>query len=335
MEFFDLTNDNDFRDLTTAELTGRPVRSLDGNDTVNGTEADDDINGNQGNDIIDGRGASDRFIRGGKGNDSVSGGAGNDPHVNGNNDSDTVDGGEGDDTVFGGRESDLVMGGNGNDLIHGDFGIDTLMGGAGADTFVLQRGKGEDVILDFTVNVDTFFLEELNPSNISLSESGGNTIIADTVTGQPVATIVGVNQATIAGVLGVPAGTIPIEGQDPDAAGGSFNETSLEPSNGWTGNVFIDNDGGGWLADGNVDIITNSFTVIGGQLVPVDNALVFRIIPDNNDQNDNVSLRILDSSSGIGFSQNTYNAQEDQGFAIIGLNLTNNSILEATLFINE
>jgi hypothetical protein len=335
MEFFDLTNGNDVRTFNPGELGGRPVRSLDGNDNVTGSQDDDDINGNMGDDTIDGAGGNDRFIRGGKGNDSVSGGAGNDPHVNGNNNNDTVDGGAGDDTVFGGQNNDMVGGGAGNDLIHGDFGIDTLMGGAGADTFVLQQGKGEDVILDFSVGEDSFSLENLSAANINLNEVGGNTIISDAITGQPVATVIGVNQATIAGILGVSPGQIGVGGSSAGAAGGSFNTTSVEPQGGWTGDVFITERGDGWDAFGDVDIINNSYVFIDNELIPVEDAIVLRIFADENTDNDTVALEILDSSLGIGFSESQYTAQEDQGLVVIGLNLTGGGFMEATLFINE
>ncbi|AFY70940.1 Hemolysin-type calcium-binding region [Thalassoporum mexicanum PCC 7367] len=335
MEFFDLTNGNDTRTFNPGELGGRPVRSLDGDDNVTGSADSDDINGNQGNDTIDGGAGNDTFVRGGKGNDNVFGGAGDDPHVNGNNNNDTVDGGEGNDTVFGGKESDVVNGGNGNDRVQGDFGIDTLSGGAGADTFVLQRGKGEDVILDFSAGEDGFFLEEISPNEINLNEFGGNTIISDSVTGQPVATLVGVNQATVADILGVSPGQVGIGGSSAGAAGGSFNTTSLEPNGGWDGNVTITDRGDGWDAFGNVEILNNSFVFIENELIPVENALVFRIFADENDDNDTVDLEILDPSLGVGFAQSQYQAQEDQVLVVIDLVFDDSGFDTATLFINE
>jgi hypothetical protein len=70
-------------------------------------------------------------------------------------------------------------------------------------------------------------------------------------------------------------------------------------------------------------------------LIPVNNALVFNITPDANNDTDTVALEILDPGLGIGFSQSQYQAQEDQRFVAIDLNLDGTGFLQATLFINE
>jgi hypothetical protein len=136
------------------------------------------------------------------------------------------------------------------------------MGGAGADTFVLQQGKGEDVILDFSIGEDSFFLENLSLSNLNLNEVGGNTIISDAITGQPVATLVGINQVTLASILGVSPGQVGVGGSSAGAAGGSFNTTSIEPFGGWNGNVVISDRGDGWDAFGNINIVSNALYLL-------------------------------------------------------------------------
>jgi predicted extracellular nuclease len=146
------------------------VRGMEGHDSIEGSHGSDTLNGNQGNDLVNG-GLGNDSLHGGKNNDTVNGGMGDDTlfgdwgndvldgwegndFLNGNRGNDWVDGGEGNDTLHGGKDDDTLIGGIGNDWLFGDLGNDSLLGGDGQDIFVLQIGRGSDVIADFTKNTD-------------------------------------------------------------------------------------------------------------------------------------------------------------------------------------
>jgi len=63
-------------------------------------------------------------------------------------------GGGGNDTLLGGLGDDTIFGEIGNDRIAGYGGDDVLNGGGGADLFVFVRSSGDDLVTDFTDNVD-------------------------------------------------------------------------------------------------------------------------------------------------------------------------------------
>ncbi|NEQ77568.1 MAG: calcium-binding protein [Okeania sp. SIO2C9] len=161
-------------ELLTGSSDADEIFGLAGDDTINGLESGDLISGNQGNDILDGNAGNDT-LRGGKGNDNLSG--------------------------------DL-----GSDNIYGDVGTDTLTGGEGFDNFVLQRQNqpptGDqdinqaDLITDFNLEQDAIGLlggitfEELNIFQGS-NELADSTIIQDTVTGEFLAILSGVNSSEL------------------------------------------------------------------------------------------------------------------------------------------
>ena len=62
---------------------------------------------------------------------------------------DVLVGGDGNDTLIGGRGNDTLIGGKGNDILFGISGSNTMTGGSGSDTFVLNAGRGYDVVKDF------------------------------------------------------------------------------------------------------------------------------------------------------------------------------------------
>ncbi|WP_432811409.1 calcium-binding protein [Pantanalinema sp. GBBB05] len=108
------------------------------------------------NDVINGMGGNDRLwglsgndtLRGGEGSDTLYGGQGNDL-LNGQWDNDFLDGGLGNDTLRGGDGNDYLIGSFGNDTLQGQAGNDRLVGGGGQDLFIIQRGEGDDTIVDF------------------------------------------------------------------------------------------------------------------------------------------------------------------------------------------
>ena len=67
---------------------------------------------------------------------------------------DRLDGGLGNHLLYGGSGDDYLSGGSGDDSLKGGRGTDKVYGGTGADEFVLTRGAGCDVIMDFTDGQD-------------------------------------------------------------------------------------------------------------------------------------------------------------------------------------
>jgi 5'-nucleotidase / UDP-sugar diphosphatase len=107
-------------------------------------------------------------LRGNFGNDTLSGLLGNDRLV----------GLDGNDVLLGGRGNDTCIGGNGNDTIISGIGNDRSLGGAGRDVYVLGRGAGRNVILDFRNNQDKLTLTDgLRFNNLRFSEVGNDTVV--------------------------------------------------------------------------------------------------------------------------------------------------------------
>ena len=109
-----------------------------GDDEVIGNAAGNQIRGNAGNDRLIGGQRSD-FLDGGSGNDTLSGNGGND-NLKGRGGNDRLFGGDGDDTLSGQSGNDIMDGGNGSDRFEFNF--------------------GDDVIRDFTDDVDTLALDD-------------------------------------------------------------------------------------------------------------------------------------------------------------------------------
>ncbi len=83
--------------------------------------------------------------------------------LHGTSDFDVLNGRGGNDILFGRSDGDILRGGDGNDVLFGQGGDDRLIGGRGDDllsggtgdnTFVFGFNSGEDVITDFTSDVD-------------------------------------------------------------------------------------------------------------------------------------------------------------------------------------
>ncbi len=128
-----------------------PLRTGDGNDTVDGTSGNDRVDGGRGNDVLRGLDGNDSLI-GFDGNDLIFGGNGNDTLLGGNG-ADSISGGDGDDLIKGGQGNDVLVGLAGNDRLEGESGNDYLQGGDGNDTLFggvgtdrLFGGNGDDII---------------------------------------------------------------------------------------------------------------------------------------------------------------------------------------------
>lgn len=129
-----------------------------------------------------------------EGNDTVQGVA-DEEAILGNKGQDRIAGGAGNDSLRGGRDNDRLSGENGNDTLSGDRGADTLTGGEGADVFIVQPNRdGSDVITDYQDGADKLLLNgSLNFNNLTISNNGGNTVIADN-TGQVLTVLQGINK---------------------------------------------------------------------------------------------------------------------------------------------
>ena len=119
-------NTSEFIELSPGDVTNFPLGAwvLDGNDTVDGSEASELILGNEGEDFLTGFAGNDSLF-GGKGRDALYGDEGNDC-LSGGLDADFLTGDAGDDILFGGRGKDLLGGGDGNNTLVGGLGRDLL-----------------------------------------------------------------------------------------------------------------------------------------------------------------------------------------------------------------
>jgi Ca2+-binding RTX toxin-like protein len=124
----------------------------------NGTDADDVFSGTAGNDVIRGLGGND-VLTGLEGNDKLTGGGGKDT-LNGNNGRDTLTGNGGRDILIGGDDTDI------------------LRGGGDRDIFVLQKGPGQDTIIDYRDGKDRLGLSDgLRFQDLQFFQRGSNTLV--------------------------------------------------------------------------------------------------------------------------------------------------------------
>ncbi|MDC0833598.1 calcium-binding protein [Geitlerinema sp. CS-897] len=216
LDFFRASSDNSGDDTVNGTDSGDLINLLNGNDiafgfagndTIDGGSGDDTfaggagddlltggdnndiVFGNTGRDTLDG-GNGDDIVAAGKDDDIVSGGNGND-FVFGNIGNDRVNGDSGDDSLFGGQDTDTLIGGDGNDFLSGDLGNDELTGNSGADIFLLNVGRGSDIITDFTSGEDRLGLvQPLDANTLEIELNGGNTTVS--FGGELLATLTGV-----------------------------------------------------------------------------------------------------------------------------------------------
>ncbi len=200
------TSNPDFLEGTidADSIEGRPA-----NDTLLGFQGNDTIQGNEDNDSLHG-GQGDDFLQGGKGRDSVLGELGNDTlHgdlgddlmvgnlgqdlINDTAGNDSLHGGQGADTLFNEEGDDHIYGDRDNDILYTGLGANLLTGGPGSDLFVLGRdrnGNDTDIIIDFRPGFDLLGLEgDLEFSDLNFVQTGNDTTIFDTETGEALAII--------------------------------------------------------------------------------------------------------------------------------------------------
>jgi len=141
----------------------------------------------------------------------------------GNSEGQTLSGSGGDDEIFGMGGADVISGGSGNDVLVGGSGDDALTGGTGADTFVFVSGFGNDTITDFDVAVDTLDLSGtgLTFQELSIAQSGADTVVSDgvgnsvTLTGVSVGSL---NSSNVSGADPITVTTDLDEDPSPDGA---------------------------------------------------------------------------------------------------------------------
>jgi hypothetical protein len=80
-------------------------------------------------------------------------------------------------TLTTGADGDSIIGGAGNDRITGGGGDDDLTGGLGSDTFVFAATFGSDTIADFVTGVDHIELHGFSADDVTITPSGGDSII--------------------------------------------------------------------------------------------------------------------------------------------------------------
>ncbi|WP_199336738.1 5'-nucleotidase C-terminal domain-containing protein [Oscillatoria sp. FACHB-1407] len=118
--------------------------------------------------VLQGNNRPNRF-RGRGADDTISGLGGNDRMV----------GLAGDDVLLGGAGNDVLDGGTGNDVVNGGIGNNTARGAAGNDIFVLERGVGRTLVVDFRNTIDRLGLGEgVTLRGIRIREVGNNTVIS-------------------------------------------------------------------------------------------------------------------------------------------------------------
>ncbi len=191
-------------DSLSGGLDNDELRGGEGADELFGEQGADTLHGGEGDDLLDG-GSSKDILRGGIGADSLMGGNARDT-LYGGNDDDMLDGGSEGDTLYGGNGDDTLDGGTGDDMIVGGRGDDELRGNTGADTFVFIRKNGDDVITDFSDDIDFLDLSALSIANLAEFQAAatdtndGLFVDLDLLGGSGSVLIEGIDEAQITGL---------------------------------------------------------------------------------------------------------------------------------------
>jgi glycerophosphoryl diester phosphodiesterase len=175
--------------------TGNDVVSTDdGNHIIRGGTGDDRISTGRGNSTIWG-GTGNDILRVMEGSNAIYGGIGNDvitadngdDHLYGGEGNDIITAGNGDNTIFGDAGDDLINSGSGSDLIYTGRGQNLVSSGTGEDRVYLQ-GSDDRIILSAGAGSVTIFGFDssdrlslgtgLSFSDLSISQSGRNTLIS-------------------------------------------------------------------------------------------------------------------------------------------------------------
>lgn len=183
-----------YNDVITGNIEPNYLRGYHGNDQ---------LRGGAGNDILRGDSGAD-FLVGGDGNDwayyhtsnaSVSINIGNSTtergghaegdrlvaveRVLGSKYNDAITGNGDENYLRGYSGNDQIRGGAGNDIIRGDAGHDIMYGGSGGDIFYFVGNDGNDLIMDFEVNIDKIYVRNTSVQleDIVFTVEDGDSII--------------------------------------------------------------------------------------------------------------------------------------------------------------
>jgi Ca2+-binding RTX toxin-like protein len=130
----------------TAQPSSNAINpTIEGTQTIEGTNERDTLYGTQNDDHIEGHNKDD-IMYGHAGDDEIEGGKGDDL-LYGEEGEDILQGETKNDKLFGGDGNDELDGGKGNDELIAEEGNDRLEGGLDADNF--DCGLGKDIVVDF------------------------------------------------------------------------------------------------------------------------------------------------------------------------------------------
>ena len=110
------------------------------------------------------------------------------------------------ENAIGGSGIDVVVGNSADNILYGGAGVgvkDTLTGSSGADTFVCSLSDATttletaDIISDFTNGIDFIGLEDRSYTDLTISNSSGNTKIMDTSSSKILFILSGVDHTLI------------------------------------------------------------------------------------------------------------------------------------------
>jgi hypothetical protein len=151
------------------------ITALFGNNTIYAGEGLNQIRTGRGNDRIY-TGSGNDIIEAGAGNNLIYAGEGNNRIFTEIGD-DTIYAGSGNDTISAGLGNNLIYAGEGNNTII-SAGIDTIYTGSGSDRFLLDRGAGEATVIGFGSNDRIALGGTLKFSDLTLRQSGFDTVLA-------------------------------------------------------------------------------------------------------------------------------------------------------------
>jgi 3-phytase len=160
--------------LYISALTNQ-ITAMFGDNTVYAGEGAKSVQTGGGNDRIY-AGSGNDFIQAGAGRNLIYAGEGTNQIFSEIGD-DTIYAGSGDDTIAAGLGNNLIYAGEGNNTIT-STGIDTIYTGSGRDRFVLDRGPGEATIIGFGTNDRISLGGTLRFADLTLRQSGFDTVLA-------------------------------------------------------------------------------------------------------------------------------------------------------------
>ena len=98
--------------------------------------------------------------------------------INGTASAEQLIGGKGDDSINGNAGDDTLIGNAGNDVLDGGAGADTLTGGTGLDTYVLNRGTGNDSVIELNATANRIVLgSAISLADLALIKNGNDLVL--------------------------------------------------------------------------------------------------------------------------------------------------------------